>query len=291
LSPNRYIEGEADEPMHRSALQTGRTSPLAFEKEEGNKVSKLLINENPVMIIPSLAVKIGLNEAVILQQIHYWVHGSRHVIEGRKWIFNTYKDWQEQLPFWSESTIKRSIHSLEKQGLLLSGNWNRSKMDKTKWYTIDYQQLDELTEGEAMNPSEDPQTTEDETTATEQDHMQVDLYEYLEDEYTPQQTTPTPAPETIPAAEVIHYLNEKTNSAYKPSSPKTKELIRARSREGFTLEDFKTVIDVKAAEWLEDPVMCKYLRPETLFGSKFEAYRNQKSWKKELTEEDFDLDE
>ncbi|WP_249366800.1 hypothetical protein [Neobacillus rhizophilus] len=46
-------------------------------------MSKLLINENPVMIIPSLAVKIGLNEAVILQQIHYWVHGSRHVIEGR----------------------------------------------------------------------------------------------------------------------------------------------------------------------------------------------------------------
>ncbi|WP_307852138.1 conserved phage C-terminal domain-containing protein [Neobacillus rhizophilus] len=67
--------------------------------------------------------------------------------------------------------------------------------------------------------------------------------------------------------------------------------MRARAREGFTLEDFKAVIYLKSAEWLEDPVMCKYLRPETLFGSKFEAYRNQKSWKKELTEEDFDLDE
>ncbi|MCH6265342.1 conserved phage C-terminal domain-containing protein [Neobacillus citreus] len=259
-------------------------------------MSKLLINENPVMIIPSLAVKIGLNEAVILQQIHYWVHGSRHVIEGRKWIFNTYKDWQEQLPFWSESTIKRAIHSLEKQGLLLSGNWNRSKMDKTKWYTIDYQRLEELTESEPMNPSEEPQSADHETAATETDpnHTQVDLYELLDDngdEYMPQPATPSPAVEKIPVAEVIHYLNEKTNAAYMPSSPKTKELIRARAREGFTLEDFKAVIDLKTAEWLEDPVMCKYLRPETLFGSKFEAYRNQKLWKKELTEEDFDLDE
>lgn len=259
-------------------------------------MSKLLINENPVMIIPSLAVKIGLNEAVILQQIHYWVQTSRHVIEGRKWIFNTYKDWQEQLPFWSESTIKRTIHSLEKQGFLLSGNWNRSKMDKTKWYTINYQQLEELTEGEPTNPSEETQPNDHETTVTETDpnHTQVDLYELLDENVeksVPQQATPTPAVEKIPVTEVIHYLNEKTNAAYKPSSPKTKELIRARSREGFTLEDFKAVIDLKAAEWLEDPVMCKYLRPETLFGSKFEAYRNQKPWKKKLNEEDFDLDE
>ncbi|WP_066303965.1 conserved phage C-terminal domain-containing protein [Bacillus sp. FJAT-29814] len=259
-------------------------------------MSKLLINENPVMIIPSLAVKIGLNEAVILQQIHYWVHGSRHVIGGRKWIFNTYKEWQEQLPFWSESTIKRTIHSLEKQGLLLSGNWNRSKMDKTKWYTIDYQQLEELTEGEQITPSEEPHRADHETTAAETDpnNKQVDLYELLDDsvdESMPKQATPATVPEKIPVAEVIQYLNEKTNAAYKPSSPKTKELIRARAREGFTLEDFKAVIDLKAAEWLEDPVMCKYLRPETLFGSKFEAYRNQKSWKKELNEEDFDLDE
>ncbi|MCM3768453.1 conserved phage C-terminal domain-containing protein [Neobacillus niacini] len=199
-------------------------------------MSKLLINENPVMIIPSLAVKLGLNEAVILQQIHYWVHASRHVIEGRKWIFNTYKNWQEQLPFWSESTIKRTIHSLEKQGLLLSGNWNRSKMDKTKWYAIDYQQLECLTEGEPAATPVDlkPEPAVDiDTTAPGADpsHTLVDLYELLdnnEDESMP----PTPAAEIVPVAEVIRYLNEKTNSAYKPTSPKTKELIRAREREG-----------------------------------------------------------
>lgn len=61
-------------------------------------MSKLLINEHPVMIIPSLALKLGLNEAVILQQIHYWLILSRHMMDGRKWVYNTYKEWQVQLP-------------------------------------------------------------------------------------------------------------------------------------------------------------------------------------------------
>jgi hypothetical protein len=93
----------------------------------GMKMSKLLIYDNPIMILPSLAQKIGLNEAVMLQQIHYWLVSSQHEKEGRKWVYNTYRDWQLQLPFWSESTIKRSIKSLEDQGYLLSANYNRLK--------------------------------------------------------------------------------------------------------------------------------------------------------------------
>src|SRR6476469_758071 len=107
-------------------------------------MSKLLIQDKPIMILPSLAQKIGLNEAVILQQIHYWLVSSQHEKEGRKWVYNTYKEWQLQMPFWSESTIKRTIKSLEDQGYLLSANFNRFKMDKTKWYTINYEKLDRL---------------------------------------------------------------------------------------------------------------------------------------------------
>ena len=107
-------------------------------------MSKLLIYDNPIMILPTLAQKIGLNEAVMLQQIHYWLVSSQHEKEGRKWVYNTYKDWQLQMPFWSERTIKRSIKSLEDQGYLLSANYNRLKMDKTKWYSIDYEKLAEL---------------------------------------------------------------------------------------------------------------------------------------------------
>jgi hypothetical protein len=100
-------------------------------------MSKLLINEKQLQILPSLAVRIGLPEAVVLQQIHYWLCSSHHEIEGRKWVYNTYENWQKQLPFWSVSTVKRMILSLENMGLLISANWNASKLDKTKWYSID----------------------------------------------------------------------------------------------------------------------------------------------------------
>lgn len=73
---------------------------------------------------------------------------------------------------------------------------------------------------------------------------------------------------------VISYLNRKTGKQFKDSSKKTKELITARINEKFTEEDFFTVIDNKTSKWLRDPKMCEYLRPETLFGTKFESYLN-----------------
>lgn len=74
---------------------------------------------------------------------------------------------------------------------------------------------------------------------------------------------------------VISYLNEKAGTKYRATTPKTQALIRAREREGFTLDDFKAVIDKKCAEWMGCD-MEKYLRPETLFGPKFEGYLNEK---------------
>jgi uncharacterized phage protein (TIGR02220 family)/predicted phage replisome organizer len=73
---------------------------------------------------------------------------------------------------------------------------------------------------------------------------------------------------------IISYLNEKAGTGYKPTTAKTKSAIKARLSEGFKIDDFKTVIDKKCSEWLGDPKMEKYLRPETLFGTKFEGYLN-----------------
>lgn len=75
--------------------------------------------------------------------------------------------------------------------------------------------------------------------------------------------------------EVIEYLNKETNSSYRDTTPKTRTLILARIKEGFKLEDFKKVVDNKTRTWLKDTAMCKYLRPETLFGTKFESYLNE----------------
>lgn len=81
---------------------------------------------------------------------------------------------------------------------------------------------------------------------------------------------------TICIVEIIDYLNLKAKKSYKYTTNKTKECIRARLREGFTVEECKKVIDIKVGEWLENEKMNQYLRPQTLFGTKFEAYLNQK---------------
>lgn len=92
----------------------------------------------------------------------------------------------------------------------------------------------------------------------------------------------------IPFSEIIDYLNEKANTNYRHTTQKTKTLIKARYKEGFNIQDFKVVIDKKCIDWLHDKDMKKYLRPETLFGTKFESYLNQPM--KEITTADLDLD-
>lgn len=77
-------------------------------------------------------------------------------------------------------------------------------------------------------------------------------------------------------AEIIDYLNQKAGTRYRATTSSTRKHIKARIAEGFTVEDFKTVIDKKCAEWLGNSKMEQYLRPETLFGTKFEGYLNAK---------------
>ncbi|MBD3197988.1 MAG: hypothetical protein GF317_23260 [Candidatus Lokiarchaeota archaeon] len=74
---------------------------------------------------------------------------------------------------------------------------------------------------------------------------------------------------------IIEYLNQKTNKNFKPSTQKTKDLIKARLNEKFTIEDFKKVIDNKCSQWLNDEKFNRFLRPETLFSNKFEGYLNE----------------
>lgn len=82
---------------------------------------------------------------------------------------------------------------------------------------------------------------------------------------------------SIPYQEIVEHLNEKTGTKFRYQTKSTQEKIRSRFNEGFTLEDFKAVIDKKSDEWLNDKKMIQYLRPETLFGTKFEGYLNQQA--------------
>lgn len=110
--------------------------------------TSLLLNEQPLLVMPDLATKIGLNESIVLQQIHYWLlqHEKQKIDyhDNRYWVYNSYPEWNKQFPFWSIRTIKTIIMRLETLGLVISGNYNKLSLDRTKWYSIDYKQLELL---------------------------------------------------------------------------------------------------------------------------------------------------
>ena len=84
-----------------------------------------------------------------------------------------------------------------------------------------------------------------------------------------------PSPSPIPYQDIVAYLNKKTASNFKHTSQNTKSCIKARWNEGFRFDDFKRVIDTKTDQWATDEKMVSYLRPVTLFGTKFESYLNE----------------
>ncbi|MDQ0242619.1 hypothetical protein J2S09_000155 [Bacillus fengqiuensis] len=110
---------------------------------------RLLLEDKPLIVLPSLALELGLNEAIFLQQLHYWLQGSRNERDGHVWVYNTYGKWQEQFPFWSISTIRRIIGKLETGGYIQTEQFNSSHNNQTKWYRIDYSKFGE-TDGSAI---------------------------------------------------------------------------------------------------------------------------------------------
>lgn len=237
-----------------------------------------LYSKNPLVVDKDLATVIGLNEAIVLQQINYWLHvpGGKNT-DGKHWIKHTISEFLEKdFPFWSRSTVKRTISTCEKKGFLLERNLNNAGFDKSKWYSIDEAKLDEVMShalvqneptsgsnrpnGEAQNEptyTRDSPETPSETTTTNNDSSPA------------KQDEPP-----IPYKEIIDYLNTKAGTHYKSTAKSTQRLIRARWHEGYRLDDFEKVIDNKAFEWQSDSKMWKYMRPATLFGSKFDDYLN-----------------
>lgn len=234
-------------------------------------MTKLLIDDYPIQVLPKLAELIGLNEAIVLQQIHYWLNNSKHKYDGKTWIFNSYPEWQKQFPFWSLITIKRTIYSLEKQNLLLISNYNKAKFDKTKWYSINYQTIEGM-----IRPSYQNDTTS--VSKRDDGVYQNDTTNTIDYTETTSETTNnilSGNPTRIPYKEIIDYLNEKTGKKFSHKSKANQKLIQARFNEDNSKEDFFTVIDNMTAQWKGNPKMDEYLRPKTLFSGNFDNYKNQ----------------
>lgn len=116
-------------------------------------MSNLLINESPLIVLPSLAVAIGFNEAVILQQVHFWLNISNNEYDGRKWVYKTAAEWQSQFRWWSESTINRAFTELKARNLIqvekLSKEFGGSSFNRTNYFTIDYSELEKITRSDS----------------------------------------------------------------------------------------------------------------------------------------------
>lgn len=112
-------------------------------------VQELLFNDQPVVINRKLAKCLGLKEAVVFQQIHYWLEINKRTKnnfkENKYWTYNSVKAWHEnEFDFLSLRTVERTLQKLEKDGLLESKVFNKMAGDKTKWYTINYDKLLEV---------------------------------------------------------------------------------------------------------------------------------------------------
>lgn len=122
----------------------------------------------PMLVYPSLAEKLGLNEAIVIAQLHYWLEKSKHtrIEDGCRWIWNTVNNWLKQFCWMSRSTLERVIAKLEKLGVILSQKfWKREcrKGNQTKWYRLDYKKLQEDYD---WSPTDKPQPKSFQTNKT-----------------------------------------------------------------------------------------------------------------------------
>lgn len=133
-------------------------------------MSKLLIHEQPLQVLPSLAAEVGLNEAIFLQQLHYWLLQSKFEHGGRKWIYNTFGQWRAQFPFWDERTIQRIVRNLRERGFILSEKLRKAERNHTNFYTIEYDKLSSrtrqlvATDNDRLSLSDHDKVSQSETT-------------------------------------------------------------------------------------------------------------------------------
>lgn len=206
-----------------------------------------------------IAVKYGVNAAVLLENIGYWIKQNEanetNFFDGRYWTFNSRRAYREIFPYMSERQINTAFEKLINDGLIVTGHYNAAAYDRTLWYALtqkgksilhfDIMDYDNLSNGNRQNVKPIPNINTNINT-----DKNTNIY-----------------------IAVIEHLNSKAGTSYRANAQATQRHINARIAEGYTLDDFKTVIDKKCTEWLSSD-MAKYLRPETLFGSKFESYLN-----------------
>jgi len=219
-----------------------------------------------------VATEYGVNAAILLNHLAFWIAKNEangtNFYDGMYWTYNSRKAMTVLFPYLGEKQVRNAIDKLVENGLVVTGNYNQKQYDRTIWYALTPKGKSICLNGKCNVPKGQMEDAERANAMCQKGKPIPDNKPYN-----------IPDNKTDIYNAVVAHLNNVCGTKYKPTSKKTQTLIKARLNEGFTLEDFKTVINKKNAEWGKDQKMAQYLRPETLFGTKFEWYLNQRQQK------------
>ncbi|MDP4105302.1 MAG: conserved phage C-terminal domain-containing protein [Bacillota bacterium] len=226
--------------------------------------------QDNVVTIPKMYIELtgDLTAALVLNQIVFWSDKTKR---NDGFFYKSYKEWQEETTL-SERQVRYAVKKLKEKNIVET-KLKKANGAPTLHYKLEYDKLLDLILTLCQNPNL-------QDVRMETDNMSESLTENTTENTTDEKdnnVTVVPI-NKIPYNEIVDYLNVKAGTHYKTTGNKTRDLIKKRWSEGFTLNDFKTVIDIKVADAFnpKEYFQSKYLRPETLFGTKFESYLNQK---------------
>jgi len=243
-----------------------------------------------------LAERIGLNEAIVLQQICYWLEDTNSGVEheGKRWVYNTIEEWNEQFPFWSSDTVKRALTSLRKHGLIEVEQLNKKQHDRTNFYSINHASPLLSDEGKLHSSKRATCTNRAGQAASIEKgslHSSIGATCPVLTENTTESTTEITTGTLCQVAlqpdeqsdlnqmafSVLEHLNNKAGLRYQKSKSSLGP-IRGRLAEDFTGADLILTVDYMVAKWSDDPKMRDYIRPETIFRvGKFPGYLSSAS--------------
>lgn len=222
-------------------------------------------------------IKLDCTDLLILRWIvDFYPSMKKTIIEGVEYAWLDYKSFVEDMPLLglSNQSLYKRCMKMVTLGVLTHKTLRSGGTFSYYGFGPKYQILvngrHTVTQAPAATKDARADTTNVNTTQSQSpdDEPQPLIAE-------PQTTKQQDKPDAI--KEIVDHLNARLGTHYKPTTQATRKLLKARLNEGFTVEEIKTVIDKKAAEWLGNASMAQYLRPETLFGNKFESYLNART--------------
>lgn len=222
-------------------------------------------------------IKLDIVDLTILRWIvDFYPRMKKTIIDGDEYVWFDYSTFLEDMPLLGlskQSLYKRCV-KMSQLGILKHQTIRNNGTYSYYGFGPKYSRLISTPNHTTQAPTatQDPwacHTTPNPTQTTEPEYEPQPLID--------EPQTPTQPKEPDPTEEVVNHLNQRLGTKYKPTTKATRKLVKARLKEGFTVDDMKLVIDKKATEWVGSPKMAQFLRPDILFGNKFEGYLNART--------------